>query len=724
MNQTNEAGAPYLRSLQVYSFDPNLETNLDASTIKQTVLQIPWEELSLGPVGEYIEVIDIDPASQCAYDPVDLDDPHILATDGLAPSDGVPQFHQQMVYAVAMKTIDSFERALGRPVLWHDRRYPDSNRLKEFCDWKERYVARLRIYPHAFRGENAYYSRQKAALLFGYFNSRAATAEHDLPGAMVFTCSSHDIIAHETTHAILDGMHRLLLHASNPDMLALHEAFGDIVAIFQHFTLPGVVQHQIQSTGGDLALNSLLTRLAIQFGYATRSGDALRNALGEFDPVTNRRLPPDPDELAHTDGPHERGAILVAAMFDAFLETYNRCAADLMRLAGYGRQVPLAGNLHPDLVGRLAREAVTVAERLLRSAIAALDYLPPVDVTFGDFLRALITADMDLYPVDSTPLRLAIVEGFRRRGIVPRDVRSLSVEALVLRPPEAEYSKQINYSVSKFRQALQDMAWDRVTLTEADKCDNLVEPTNRSSNRQTEQMRTSVQERLTQLEMEYFDAKNKKQTHQLRTIRREISHLRMAVNCSTMWNWINDLVVEGENDPTIDNILAQVFGLDANGARNDFDDVSTIEIHAVRVRYQRRSDGRVRPEVVMVLTQYRDLTEENVLTDETLNLRLREKLHRYLSEWKSLGITGIRIRGGCTVIIDPDDGSVRYAVSKNILSEERIERTVAFHDQRLTEEGLGSILRYDFIPPDSTSGSPQQFAFEPCAALHGCYHES
>mgnify|MGYP003297592189 CR=1 FL=1 len=34
--------------------------------------------------------------------------------DGLAPAEGNPQFHQQMVYAVASLTIDRFERALRR----------------------------------------------------------------------------------------------------------------------------------------------------------------------------------------------------------------------------------------------------------------------------------------------------------------------------------------------------------------------------------------------------------------------------------------------------------------------------------------------------------------------------------------------------------------------------------------------------------------------------------
>ena len=198
---------PAERRIQVFAFDPALETDLDAAPINQAAITVPWETLAPGPVGEYLEVVDIDPASQCAYEPVDLNHPHVLATDGHRPSDGVPQFHQQMVYAVAMKTIDNFERALGRPVLWGERIKDESH---EYLPRTERYVQRLRIYPHGFRGENAYYSPQKKALLFGYFNSRAQTASRDLPGGMVFTCSSHDIVAHETTHAILDGIHRLI----------------------------------------------------------------------------------------------------------------------------------------------------------------------------------------------------------------------------------------------------------------------------------------------------------------------------------------------------------------------------------------------------------------------------------------------------------------------------------------------------------------------------------
>src|SRR5262245_58108263 len=110
---------PATRRLQVYTYDPSLSALIDTALINVTVLQVPWEDdLKPGPVGEYLEVLDYDPASGCYYAPVDLNDPHLLAQDGLPPSEGNPQFHQQMVYAVAMTTIKNFERALGRKALW------------------------------------------------------------------------------------------------------------------------------------------------------------------------------------------------------------------------------------------------------------------------------------------------------------------------------------------------------------------------------------------------------------------------------------------------------------------------------------------------------------------------------------------------------------------------------------------------------------------------------
>ncbi|HYX23590.1 MAG TPA: peptidase S8, partial [Thermoanaerobaculia bacterium] len=411
---------PPFRNLRVYAFDPSLNWQIDTAVINQMTLQVPWEDLMPGPVGEYLEVVDVDPASGCCYAPVDLEDRFLLAQGGLDPAEGDPQFHQQMVYAVAMTTIRNFERALGRRVLWS----PADE------EQKYQFVRRLRVYPHALREANAYYSPHKKALLFGYFP--AAAEGRNLPGGTVFTCLSHDVVAHETTHALLDGLHRRFVEPTNVDSQAFHEGFADVVALFQHFSFPAALRDQIRRTRGDLASQNLLGQLAQQFGEAIGQYGALRDALGEVDKETKKWRPkePNPAELATTREPHARGAILVAAVFDAFLSIYKSRIADLLRIASSGTGVLPEGDLHPDLVDRLAREASATAAHVLNMCIRALDYCPPVDVGFGDYLRALVTADRDLVPDDDRGYRIAVVEAFRRRGIYPQGVRSLSTESL------------------------------------------------------------------------------------------------------------------------------------------------------------------------------------------------------------------------------------------------------------------------------------------------------
>ncbi len=69
--------------------------------------------------------------------------------------------------------------------------------------------------------------------------------------------------------------------------------------------------------------------------------------------------------------------------------------------------------------------------------VRALDYCPPVEITFGEYLRAIITADADLVRDDHLGYRVAFIEAFRRRGLYPRDVRTLSEESLRWAAPDA-----------------------------------------------------------------------------------------------------------------------------------------------------------------------------------------------------------------------------------------------------------------------------------------------
>jgi hypothetical protein len=58
-----------------------------------------------------------------------------------------------------------------------------------------------------------------------------------------------------------------------------------------------------------------------------------------------------------------------------------------------------------------------------------------VDLTFGEFLRAMITADFDLVPEDPWGYRESLILAFRRYGITVPDVPDLSEQALLWRPP-------------------------------------------------------------------------------------------------------------------------------------------------------------------------------------------------------------------------------------------------------------------------------------------------
>ena len=610
---------PTGRPLRVYAYDPSLGARLETLGINQATIDIRWEgDLKPGPIGEYIEVIDVDPASQCCYAPVDLNNPHILSQSGLAPSEASPQFHQQMTYAVAMKTIDHFERALGRVALWAPHEVPVAG------ESASKYVQRLRIYPHALRAKNAYYSPERKALLLGYFTASMANAGSALPGGVIFTAVSHDIIAHETTHALLDGLHRRFRESTNPDVFAFHEAFADIVALFQHFTLPEALRHQIAATRGDLEKQNLLGQLAVQFGEATDRYGALRDYIGrvvkvkdensvadeggeekdngkEVDDASDsgvgeatgekeiwvRRKPKRTDYEQATEA-HDRGAVLVAAVFDAFLQIYKRRTSDLLRLATGGSGILPHGAISADLVSRLALEASKVAGHILNICIRALDYCPPVDLTFGEYLRALITADADLVPDDKYGYRTAFIEAFRDRGIYPRDVKHLSPGSLAWEAPPLP-----------LRQA-------------------------------------NVKGVLNQLAINWD-----------LNIERKTAYESSEKNAATFWRWLMDHnQVSDEEISTLGLIRIKDPRPDTIG--DQAGEMREIEVHSVRPARRVGPDGNIRSDLVVEITQTFRFT------------------------------AGGRFRGGCTLLIDLASGQVRYMVRKKVKSVERLASQLKF----------------------------------------------
>lgn len=651
---------PVSRRLRVLAFDPSLTTRLETATINELTLNIPWEQLELGPTGEYIEVVDYDPASGVFYDPVDLNHPHLLAQDGLPPSESNPQFHQQMAYAVAMTTIRQFERALGRVAFWSDRSGRSSS--GEYID---QFVRRLRIYPHALRDRNAYYSPSKKALLFGYFPTSTKDA-YNTPGTLVFSCLSHDIIAHEATHALLDGVHPRFNEPTNPDVYAFHEAFADIVALFQHFSYPAVLESQIKETQGSLQAENLLSQLAQQFGRATGRGSALRDALGGINRETGEWEPqkPDPHALEKTYEAHARGAILVAAVFRAFLLIYRASSADLFRIATSGTGVLPEGDLHPDLSRRLAKEAAKCASRVLQMCIRAIDYCPPVDITFGDFLRGVITADLDYVPEDTAGYRTVFIQSFREWGIHPRGVTSMGIDALVWPSGDELFGDLIAAEREKERAASKQHM--KMAFLKFDK-----------------------QETDWNLESDRFE------------VWKVQDRLRWK-----FWEWLRD-------GDSYGHYYAQLFGIviDSDKAprtvyRNKKNEPA-VEIHAVRPALRRTINGSVHTDLVVEITQrrrgYFDPEDQSEMDKQEGHID-RDKHGDFI------------YRAGATILIDPTTQEVRRVIRTpgTIADNDELERVRRY----LLGETVISDNAFDAGLTVSIRSGDSSLRSEPFALLH------
>jgi hypothetical protein len=378
------------RWLSIIAQDPRVEHH---GAILRTQVAVPRERLAPGPRGYRVHVLDYDASSDTLYRAPRVDDEkdrYAKASDTVLLGD--PGFHAQNVYAIVMRTLARFELALGRRVPWG---FPSHQ---------------LKVVPHAFVDANAFYANDQEALLFGYFRGRTDT---------VFSCLSHDVVAHETTHAVLDGVRPGLDRPSSPDQAAFHEGFADVVALLSVFSLPAVVgallrreeqpteSHRIAKrlTSRQRLKQSSLLRLAEQMGDEMQAvrGRALRQSL-DLEP--SRRLLRSPRYAE----PHTRGEVFVAAVLTAFLDAW------VARLQRLGEVAP--GELD---LSRVIEDGAEAADTLLTMTIRALDYLPPVDLEFCDYLSALLTADRESRPDDGKyEYRRVLRESCRRYGIDPR----------------------------------------------------------------------------------------------------------------------------------------------------------------------------------------------------------------------------------------------------------------------------------------------------------------
>ncbi|MFO1055980.1 MAG: hypothetical protein U1E53_03330 [Dongiaceae bacterium] len=401
-----QPGDALYRPLRIYTSDP-LRSAYEGAV---ATVAVPYEPLLPGPIGAHLVVEDTAPGGP-SYPGVDLEDKAILLQQGRSPAPGDFLFHQQMVYAVCASIIDSFTVALGRDPSWGFDRPGDPP------------PDRLRIRPHYARDANAYYDKASGELRFGYFAAEDRPGPGVLPRGTVYSCMSHDVVAHEMTHALLDGMRSRFTRPTNPDVLAFHEAFADLVAILEHFGHKEPLRRSIERSGGALGPDGLLFAVAEQFGKASGSSGPLRIALG------GKTLTYDGAEE-----PHERGGVLVQAILAAMTRIFERRVRSINTI--HALSVTSGRGLHPDIRDLLADAAAKTASQFLYLCIRAIDYCPPVDITFGEYLRALVTADHDLVEDDPLGYRESLIAAFAERAIFPPDVEDLSEPSLLWGRPQ------------------------------------------------------------------------------------------------------------------------------------------------------------------------------------------------------------------------------------------------------------------------------------------------
>jgi hypothetical protein len=403
-----KSGDPLYRPLKVYTSDP-AASRMEAAV---TLINVPYEPLEPGPEGSLFKVNSQDPQQKGRYQAADLNEHFVLMSGGYTPSPSEPRFHQQMVYAVCSSVYAVFRSALGRHVAWGFRRGHDPTRLE--------------LRPFAFKGKNAWYDKEEGALCFGYdVAPLGSVGDRTLPGGYVFTCLSHDVVAHEVTHALLDGLRAQFSVPTGPDVAAFHEGFADLIALFQRLSYRELVKTALRKARGRLDQAPLLTELASQLGHVLELDAALRSALSKE----------PPEQYDANAEPHRSGRVLLCAIFEAYITIFQRKTAPFLRLASNGTGICPPGELPADLTDILAHSASSLAGHFQALMIRAVDYCPPVDITLGEFLRALITADYDLVPDDPWGYREALIDAFSRRAIYPRHVPTLAEDALLWRAP-------------------------------------------------------------------------------------------------------------------------------------------------------------------------------------------------------------------------------------------------------------------------------------------------
>ena len=400
----------------------------ERSLPKTEWVRLRSEEVVLdGPVSPRVAVLDLDAgtgrlARGARYQPPEregepgtfrLQDPERLdAADVI----------QVSVFGAVLRTLEMFEEddALGRRVRWAFE------------------GSQLLVVPRAGEWANAFYQRESRSLQFYFFRQTLPSGRQE----RIYTCQSQDIIAHETAHAVLDGIAPDLYHALSPQAVALHEAVADLTAVLAAFRCRPLVRQVLKEQGGSIASSGAFSAIGEQFGKALgHERGHLRDLLNQktLKPIDGGR----PEDVVTSVEPHALSEVLSGALYSVMLKLHEALKDEFARkpqarpslvapTETARQELPPEDAPEPPLAHRgfvsedawqearrrVSGKALAVAaSRFKRSLYRGLDYLPPGEVSFADLGRAILAADQASHP-DSGEQRTWLCQEFVRRGIV------------------------------------------------------------------------------------------------------------------------------------------------------------------------------------------------------------------------------------------------------------------------------------------------------------------
>ena len=337
------------------------------------------------------------------------------------------------------------------------------------------------------------------------------------------------------------------------------------------------------------------------------------------------------------------------------------------------------------------------AKQILNMCIRALDYCPPVDIGFGDYLRALITADMDLVPDDDLGYRVALIDAFKRRGIYPRDIRTLSEESLSWKKYEKDDKEQLGV-FKEIAKLLRDFVHHLDYLDELPP--NIFDRFNRYFSKFMKGNSTEIEKRweneMTEREKIYVFTESAKSA--LAELLSRIQKVSDPEEIPEFEKTTGLYLLKSDKNS------AAVRGLNSSGEK------FTFEVHSLRAARRVGPDGNSLNQVIISITQKRTLP-----IDKNIDLEAFEKMSR--DEKKN--IPQFKFRGGCTMILDLQDLKLRYVIPKSIGDKfdkkgKYLEPNERLKGQREFRFGTGKSLRATYF--GKTNGND---ADEPFALLHG-----